>query len=797
MPAAQADVQEIPEGQPQEMAATALAPIDRSHHGLMQVAQMNDGVNLIIPNLKLLEERVAVFSAQLADVQSSLIQKVNSSTVDQLQQKLHKLEHSALTSKADSSEVSQLGLQVHAIGARLSQKAEAATVERIGEQLQALTGSVVTKVDVEVLDGKLAMQAERILENTRNMMNKVDTSDFDSKWRTLQMAVSDLQTSTSVALASLEKTVATMGAENAQRADASEVAQLRGQVQEACAAANRKAEASVVEQLFAQHRQLTASLQQKAEHAELESLKGRVSEVKAMVLLKAEHAEVDRLSVLLEGLTHGLCNTLDKKIEERFLVVMKDQLGSITVDLKAIHSELSVLKSDGSMLNDKVSQFAVDLSRKAEKTLVDALAAEKASKAAVSQVAAELKAEKDSAEKLASDIKAKMTSEVSAIRSAQGESADLVKRIGALSVSLDALTMEKADKSSVDKLASDIKVKVTSEVSAVLSTRGESADLVKRIGELSVQVALKADKGRVEGFAQALRELKEELGSEVPMATTGLNQMSYNTGQNLDSTRLSLGGNQACSNVGVADLVKRIRELSVQVALKADKGRVEAFEQALRDLKEELGSEPMATTGFNQMSYTTGQNLDSPHLSLGSNQARSTVGVRLCRLIELLVSATDPRSNGVVRVGGGYQFNDDVSLFDKSTHQAMYDLLQLCSGTQPRLEAGSSAIIAPVQTNADPTLLPGQANPRIDSMEKKLTEVSNIVALKANADDVGRLATQLAALSDGTLTQALRTQRVVSRPTSARGTASNGRRPVLSVVGSSENLRCASNSRSY
>ena len=39
----------------------------------------------------------------------------------------------------------------------------------------ALTGLVVTKVDVEVLEGKLGLQAERISEMTRTTLNKVDT----------------------------------------------------------------------------------------------------------------------------------------------------------------------------------------------------------------------------------------------------------------------------------------------------------------------------------------------------------------------------------------------------------------------------------------------------------------------------------------------------------------------------------------------------------------------------------------------------------------------------------------------
>lgn len=301
----------------------------------------------------------------------------------------------------------------------------------------------------------------------------------------------------------------------------------------------------------------------------------------------------------------------------------------------------------------------------------------------------------------------------------------IIERKADQSVLMNYIDAERANRLTVEQsltlMSGDVR-SMRSEVNANTSKRGENMDVEKRLNELSAQVTILKGQGEAVDWAKLVVEWPR--------------------------------------------IAKAINELSVQMALKADRGKMDGIEQTIGDLKEELCSQGLITFSARVeqskgWSPNVSQTIDAANISTNATEVRrngSNIGSWFCRLVELLICATDARSTGAYRVGGGFQYKDDISLFDKTTHQAMVDLLASCSTGHEITNLAST----------QPLALNRPTSPRVHSLERKLAEISGIIALKADQIEVTRLAAQLQALSDGGLSQAIRTQRVVTRPTSAR-----------------------------
>jgi hypothetical protein len=606
-------------------------------------------------------------------------------------------------------------------------------VERIGEQLQALTSSVVTNVDLQVLDDKLKLQAERFNESMKTLGTKVDASEFESKWRALQLSLSDFQKSSSVALASLETSHSTISTSIAKSADATEVALLRGQVREAAEAVNRKAEAGVVEQLSTQYRQLMASLQQKAEHVELETLRGRVTEVKAIILEKAEHNEVNRLSVLLEGLTQGLSATLEQKIKNLVPPAMEQHVRTIIADQNTTSLQLSECKSYNAALKDKMSQIALDLSRQLEKDREDALAAAAKFEADFKQLETDCKHQAEIATNERLEIQKACNASIMQLTADVSGKAEIE--------SVAAVASAKADKHLLEEtvlaLTLDMTAKITSEVSAATNSKWENLDFTNRVRELSRQVELKAD-------VQMLNDLKKDTRNQFDMIAR------------LDQSRAT--GLLTASQI--ADLSKAKAPLEeTQTA-----SQIADLSKAKAPLGETQTLDPSRATPFLEQTQTLAPKRQLIPASLPA--CSNNVANWLRCLVELLVSATDPRSEtAAMRVGGGFLYGSDVSFFDRRTRQGLLDILDSCTPAAFSLNLSAEETLANGRTLQ---ILREESQPqaRIELIEKKFDEIDKKIALKADAAEVSKLALMIQSFGDGTYGQALRTQQVVTRPTS-------------------------------
>jgi hypothetical protein len=620
---------------------------------------------------------------------------------------------------------------------------------------------------LKVLDDKIKLQSERSTESMKQLSTKVDASDFDSKWRELQICLSDFQKTSSVALASLEMAQGTFSANIAKSADATEVALLRGQVREATEAVNQKAEAGVVEQLSTQYRQLMASLQQKAEHVELETLRGRVTELKAIVLDKAEQNEVNRLSVKLEGLTQGVVATLDQKVQDLVPPAMEHHIAKIVADQQTMSLQLSECKSDNATLNDKMSEVALELSRKIDRDRSDALVAATRLEADLKQLEADLRHQAETATKEKLEIQKACSASIMQL------TADVSGKAEQETVA--AVASSKADKNLLEEtvlaLTQDMMAKIPSEVSFQVATiKGENRDLAKRVDEISMQVQT------VSELTKTLARLDPEELSRMAQAQSLIEQSRaralWEEIQTTDPSRANIEQSRAKApweEIQTTDPSRAKAPLEERQTV--DPSRAKAPLEETQTI-----NPPRATSSLEQtQTLAPKRHLIPASLPACSNQVANWFRC----LVELLVSATDPRSEtDVSRVGGGFLYGSEVSLFDRRTRQGLLDILDSCAASAFALNLSAEETLANGRTLQ---ILREESQPRAKSeflekfLEKKFDEIEKTIALKADVSEVSRLASMIQSFSDGTYGQALRTQQVVTRPTSAR-IGAHGRR---------------------
>lgn len=222
------------------------------------------------------------------------------------------------------------------------------------------------------------------------------------------------------------------------------------------------------------------------------------------------------------------------------------------------------------------------------------------------------------------------------------------------------------------------------------------------------------------------------------------------------------------------DLPNFVNKLSTRIALKADAGKVEGLAQMLNVLERDMRKQFATIPPPDRMEQT----LDPSRLSSPRSGAMNAINVDIStvasghlrlvvmwfrRLIEVLVGATNPSlsSNATNPSLRSNARREDVSLFDRTTHQALIDFLEFCI---PPQDGQDVAALPGIQS---PGRMHQGSHPRIDFVERKLTEVNNTLALKADVAEVDRLAGMIQTLSDGTFDRALQTQWKVTRPVSA------------------------------